>query len=139
MASKDNYHNDIHLEKNDKINANGNDKIYGYGVVNVNRLRLRSDSDLYSKTLRYFDKGEVLRILDKKDIRVRIDDVDDYWYYVEVEGVKGYVFGFYVDIYSDYENAIYTSQKYLNYNFYEKTKDDKVDYVDFINNNLFYI
>lgn len=136
---KDNYHNDIHLEKNDKINANGNDKIYGYGVVNVNRLRLRSDSDLYSKTLRYFDKGEVLRILDKKDIRVRIDDVDDYWYYVEVEGVKGYVFGFYVDIYSDYENAIYTSQKYLNYNFYEKTKDDKVDYVDFINNNLFFI
>ncbi|HOV13203.1 MAG TPA: SH3 domain-containing protein, partial [Spirochaetota bacterium] len=130
---------DILLKSDDKINAVEVKNLYGYAVVNVNRLRLRADCDLHSKTLRYLDKGTILRILEKKENRFKIDEMEDYWYNVEIDGIKGFVFGYFIDIYTDYDNANYTSRKYLDFNFQEKTTQDSVSYEDFINNNLFFL
>ncbi|HOJ64770.1 MAG TPA: SH3 domain-containing protein [Spirochaetota bacterium] len=109
---------------------------YGIGVVNVDRLRFRALNDLHSKTLRYLDKGTIVTILSKDNERVRIEDIEDYWYYIEFEGIKGWVFGYYLDIYTDIEDAKAGARRYLKDN--PLTKMTQFENEE-INNNLFFL
>ncbi len=82
------------------------------GIVTVNRLRLRSSNDVYAKTIRYLDQGDMLNIITKDEKRVRINNAEDYWYLVDFNGTKGWIFGYYLEIYSDYLQAQEASNRY---------------------------
>jgi hypothetical protein len=111
-------------------------KTSGFGIINVDRLRLRADNDLHSKTLRYLDKGDIVRIIDKDNDRVRIDDMEDYWYEIEYNGITGWIFGYYVDLYSDYESARIGSGRYASS---QSGIEKKPVYEEPIADNLFFI
>lgn len=85
-----------------------------YGVVTVNRLRVRALNDIHAKTLRYVDTGQILNVLFKDENRVKINQNEGYWYKIEVEGIKGWVFGYFLQIYSDFEDARYISERLTN-------------------------
>jgi len=134
------YKTEVFLNNSSKLKVEEIKKNFGVGVVNSDRLRLRSLNDLHSKTLRYLDKGAIVTILAKDNNRVRIDEIEDYWYNVEYEGIKGWIFGYYADIYSSLEDAKYGSSKYLNDNPADKfTQTSSGYYEDAINKNLFFL
>ncbi|MCK4795910.1 MAG: SH3 domain-containing protein [Spirochaetes bacterium] len=130
--------NDVPLIKETDLEAKEIKKTKGIGVVNVDRLRFRSDNDLHSKTLRYLDKGIVVTILNKDYKRVRIGEMEDYWYQIEYDGITGWVFGYFLDIYSSYENAKIGAKKYIQLKTIDK-KDNIIYYEDAINKNLFFL
>lgn len=134
------YESEVFLNNSSNLKVEEIKKNFGVGVVNSDRLRLRSLNDLHSKTLRYLDKGAIVTILAKDNNRVRIDEIEDYWYNVEYEGIKGWIFGYYADIYSSLEDARYGSSKYLNDNPIDKsTQISSGYYEDAINKNLFFL
>ncbi len=134
------YESEVLLNNSSNLKVEEIKKNFGVGVVNSDRLRLRSLNDLHSKTLRYLDKGAIVTILAKDNNRVRIDEIEDYWYNVEYEGIKGWIFGYYVDIYSSLEDARYGSSKYLKDNPIDKsTQTSSGYYEDAINKNLFFL
>lgn len=88
--------------------------IQQYGVVTVNRLRIRASNDIHAKTLRYVDTGQILNILYKDENRVKINQDEGYWYKIEFEGIKGWVFGFFLQVYADYEDARFIAERLAN-------------------------
>ncbi|MBR3731797.1 MAG: hypothetical protein IKN25_04030 [Spirochaetales bacterium] len=109
---------------------------YGAGIVNADRLRLRYLNDLHSKTLCYMDKGTVVNILGRDKERVHIDEFDDYWYNIEFNRIKGWVFGAYLDVYGSVEDARAGAVRYLR----DKPEEHAVESVDdAINYNLFFL
>ena len=101
------------LDKKNILKAEEVKKAEKVGVVNVDRLRFRSDNDIHSKTLRYLDKGTIVVIIEKDNIRVKIGEMEDYWYKIEYKGITGWVFGYFIDVYSSYDNAKTGAKKYL--------------------------
>ena len=109
---------------------------YGAGIVNADRLRLRYLNDLHSKTLCYMDKGTIVNILGRDKERVHVDEFDYYWYNVEYNRIKGWVFGAYLDVYGSVEDARAGAARYLR----DKPEDYEVESVDdVINYNLFFL
>jgi hypothetical protein len=113
--------------------------VTGLGVVNENRLRLRGDSDLHSKTLRFLDKGEIVKILQKGTERVRIDEMEDYWYQIEFSGIEGWVFGHFLDIYTDSESANLGSSKYLKIDSPPQNNNIRTNKEEVISGKLFFL
>lgn len=118
------------------------------GIVTVNRLRLRSSNDVYAKTIRYLDQGEMLNIIAKDEKRIRINNMEDYWYQVDFNGTKGWIFGYYLEIYSDYLQAQEASNRYKgSRNISDNNESDNPIAVRtgfefgerFINNNLLFL
>ncbi len=85
-----------------------------YGVVNVDRLRFRTENDLYSQTLRYLDKGDIVEILFKDEERVSVGNIENYWYKIRFSGIQGWVFGYYIDLFPNYHSARLCSDNYKN-------------------------
>lgn len=106
-----------------------------FGVVTVDRLRFRSSNDIHAKTLRYLDSGDVVEILEKDSTRVRINNMEDYWYNIKFKGITGWVFGYYLEIYSSYEHAYDASIRFLD----SEEKQIERNIESSINNNLFFL
>lgn len=107
-----------------------------YGVVNENRLRFRSENDLNSKTLRYLDKGDLVRIINKDTKKVKIGEVEDFWYQIELDGITGWAFGYYLDIYLTLEDARHGAMKFTQF----QPESNKIEIYDAsINNNLYFL
>jgi len=130
----------ILLEKEPEILTKEIKSSEGYGVVNVDRLRFRADNDLHSKTLRYLDKGTIVSIIKKDNKRVKIGEMEDYWYQIEYNGITGWVFGYFLDIFSRYQNAEFAA------NLYKDSETSKENFAsdplmneNSINNKLFFL
>ncbi|MBP5706667.1 MAG: hypothetical protein J6W76_05240, partial [Spirochaetales bacterium] len=84
----------------------------------------------------YMDKGTIVNILGRDKERVHIDDYDDYWYNIEYNRIKGWVFGAYLDVYGSVEDARAGAVRYLR----DKPEDYEVESADdVINYNLFFL
>jgi hypothetical protein len=127
----------ITLKKDSKIETEKIDENLYFGVVNVNRLRFRTEKDINSKTLRYLDMGVIVNVLFKDDKRIKIGEIEDYWYQIEYQGIKGWVFGYFLDIYTTKENAQKQAKRYLDLNKQELIPSD--NYEESIDKNLFFI
>ncbi len=113
-----------------------------YAVVTVDRLRVRTSNDTYAKTIRYLDQGTMVDVLSKGKERIRINDLEDYWYKIEYKGIKGWIFGYYLELYTNYSDAREATKKFT----LEKEGEDEYsaqmgdDFSNrFINNNLMFI
>ena len=136
-SCKKDINGNIENNKNNILKAEELKKNKGYGVVNVNNLHFRSGDDLNSKTLRFLNKGTIVSIIKKNDTRVKIGEMEDYWYQIEYEGITGWVFGYFIDIYSSFNNAKIMAKQY----FEISEKEEKPDffYDESINNNFFFL
>jgi Bacterial SH3 domain len=95
----------LYLPFKPHIKENVEQESQSFGVITVNRLRMRSDNDIHSKTIMYLDKGEIVTVLKKNGEKVKVGEVEDYWYQIEYNGTKGWIFGYFFDIYQSPEDA----------------------------------
>lgn len=146
-----NIQNTVTLDKNTFTPASSyvsTTKTNLLGIVTVNRLRLRSSNDVYAKTIRYLDQGDMLNIILKDEKRIRINNMEDYWYQVDFNGTKGWIFGYYLEIYTDYLQAQEASNRYKGSrkNSNKEENNDRLSVRTafefgerFINNNLLFL
>jgi hypothetical protein len=76
-----------------------------WGVVTSNYLRLREKAALDSEALTGLTKGSVVEIISATDKKETIDKLTSYWYRIDIDGIRGWVFGAYIDIFTSKPDA----------------------------------
>jgi len=70
------------------------------GIANDSRVRIREYALLEAKNLGYLTAGDKLEILDRSGIKVKIGDMEDYWYKLRrvSDGMEGWSYGAFIDV-----------------------------------------
>ena len=76
-----------------------------WAVINAPHLRLREQPDESSQVVRYLKGGFVLEIISKTGTPEILEGEKDYWYQITFDGLNGWVFGAYLDLYDSREQA----------------------------------
>ena len=71
-----------------------------WGVVTSNFLRLRERPSKQAKVLSGIPKGIVVEILSNTEIPVTIEKETAFWYRVNFDGLYGWVFGAYLEVFN---------------------------------------
>lgn len=69
-----------------------------WAVVRSPFLRVRQEPLARAEILAHLRRGSVMEILSKTERRETIDGVADYWYQINYEGLRGWVFGSFVQV-----------------------------------------
>ncbi len=69
-----------------------------WAVVTSPFLRLRSEPLADASVLAHIRRGAVLEVLSRTDRREELEQASSYWYQVSYEGVRGWVFGAFLEI-----------------------------------------
>ena len=70
-----------------------------WGVVTSDVLRIRKNPSIEAgNTLTFVKKGTILEILNKSVKKEQIEERLDSWYQVNYEGLRGWLFGAYIEI-----------------------------------------
>ncbi|WP_319562384.1 SH3 domain-containing protein [Marispirochaeta sp.] len=79
-----------------------------WGVIASSHLRMRNSPDSQSEVVTTFwnRRGVVLEVLSQSPDKVFIEGYEDYWYQVSYDGLIGWVFGAYVELYGSREQAL---------------------------------
>ena len=84
-----------------------------WGVTKFGPLKLRYEPKDDSEIINHLPLGAVLEII-KRDKELRVfENIQNYWYYINYKGEKGWLFGYYIDIYNKEEEAIERSEVLL--------------------------
>ena len=70
-----------------------------WAVVVSPLLRVREQADTRSTVLQHIRQGVVVEVIGKSDREDEIEGQQDYWYRINFEGLKGWVFGPYLTQY----------------------------------------
>jgi uncharacterized protein YgiM (DUF1202 family) len=76
-----------------------------WAVITGSHLRLRDRATTDSKAITTLWRGNVLEILARDETKVRVEGKDDYWYQVAYDGLQGWVFGAYIELYESERKA----------------------------------
>ncbi len=82
-----------------------------FAVITSSHLRLRTEPTISSRAVTILWKGYIMEILRKSDSRDFVEGKEDYWYLINYDGLKGWVFGSYIDIFSSREKAVTASSE----------------------------
>lgn len=79
-----------------------------WGVIASSHLRMRNSPDPQSEVVTTFwnRRGVVLEVLSQSPDKVFLEGYEDYWYQVSYDGLIGWVFGAYVELYGTREQAL---------------------------------
>ncbi len=69
-----------------------------YGVVSSNYLRMRTNPSRSSEVMAGLTKGTVVQVLSSTEKEETIETATSYWYRIDLDGLKGWVFGAYLKI-----------------------------------------
>lgn len=69
-----------------------------WAVVNTNYLRMREKPLKDAAVLDGLTKGTVVEVLASTESEETIENATSYWYRISLEGLKGWVFGAYLEI-----------------------------------------
>jgi uncharacterized protein YgiM (DUF1202 family) len=69
-----------------------------WAVVNTNYLRMREKPLKDAEVLDGLTKGTVVEVLASTESEETIENATSYWYRISLEGLKGWVFGAYLEI-----------------------------------------
>jgi hypothetical protein len=69
-----------------------------WAVVRSPFLRVRQEPLPRSEILAHLRRGTVLEIISKTETRETIDEAADFWYQVNYEGLRGWVFGSFIEV-----------------------------------------
>lgn len=76
-----------------------------WAVIEASYLRLRERPEEGASLVTTLWRGYVLEIMSRSSAKSIIDDEEDYWYQVNYDGLQGWVFGSYLEIYDSREEA----------------------------------
>ncbi|MBI4650489.1 SH3 domain-containing protein [Candidatus Desantisbacteria bacterium] len=74
------------------------------GKVMENGIRVREDKNVSSRTLGNLYKGEKISIFERTQTKEKIQDMEDYWYRIEYQGQKAWVYGHFLIVEEPVEN-----------------------------------
>ena len=76
-----------------------------WAVTKYSYIRLREKAVPESKIINYIPHGKILSVI-KKENKIRsFNNKKDYWYFVDYDGEKGWLFGSFIEIYNNYDMA----------------------------------
>jgi len=84
-----------------------------WGVTRFGPLKLRYEPKEDSDIINHLPLGSVLEILKKENELRNFENMLNYWYFINYKGEKGWIFGYYIDIYNKEEEAIKRSEVLL--------------------------
>jgi len=76
-----------------------------WGVVTSNYLRLREKPSQDSSVLTGITKGTVVQIVSTTDRKETIDKDTSFWYRIDVEGIRGWAFGAFLEVFTSSAEA----------------------------------
>jgi uncharacterized protein YgiM (DUF1202 family) len=76
-----------------------------WAFVVKSNSKLRQEPSVNSDVINYINIGSMMQIIKKDDKLSTFNTENDYWYYVDYEGERGWIFGTYIEIYNTYEEA----------------------------------
>lgn len=76
-----------------------------YGVINSSHLRLREKPTLDARAITTLWRGNVLEIVSQGAEKETVEEKLDYWYRINYDGLQGWVFGAYIDLYDSRDQA----------------------------------
>lgn len=76
-----------------------------WAVIDAPYLRLREHSEVESRLVTTLFKGYVLKVKSRTPEKTVVDDEEDFWYQVSYDGLQGWVFGSYLEIFDNSEAA----------------------------------
>ena len=77
-----------------------------WAVVTSSYLRIRKEPNLESEILSHLRLNNVVKILEQNSYTEKIEGEEDYWYKISYQGISGWVFGSYLEIYESREKAL---------------------------------
>lgn len=69
-----------------------------WAVVTSPFLRVRAEPLAKSPVLAHIRRGSVLEVLSRTERKEELEDASSYWYQVSYEGLRGWVFGSFLEI-----------------------------------------
>jgi hypothetical protein len=84
-----------------------------WAVAKFQYSRLREEPQEDSKIVNYIPLGKVIKVLKKDNNVTKFENVQNYWYYIDYNGEKGWIFGTFLEIYNDYNQAFQKSNEIL--------------------------
>jgi len=69
-----------------------------WAVVRSPFLRIRQEPLPRSEILAHLRRGTIMEVISKTETRETIDEATDYWYQVNYEGLRGWVFGSFIEV-----------------------------------------
>jgi hypothetical protein len=69
-----------------------------WGVIRSPFLRLRDEPLQKAKIVAHLRRGSILEIISKTEAKETIDNVSSYWYQVNYGGLRGWVFGAFLEV-----------------------------------------
>ena len=76
-----------------------------WAVIQSSYLRLRERPEPESRLVATLWRGYVLEVVSRAPSKTLMDDEEDFWYQVNYDGLHGWVFGAYLEIYDSREAA----------------------------------
>ena len=76
-----------------------------WAVVKSPLLRVRDQPGNQSTVLSHIRMGAVMEVLTKSDKEDSVEDETAYWYRIDYQGLKGWVFGSYIEIFDSRAKA----------------------------------
>ena len=70
-----------------------------WAVVKSPLLRVREEATSQSTVLSHIRLGAVMEVLTRSDTQDTVENETAYWYRIDYQGLKGWVFGSYIDIF----------------------------------------
>ena len=69
-----------------------------WAVVRSPFLRIRQEPLPRSEILAHLRRGTIMEVISKTETPETIDEATDYWYQVNYEGLRGWVFGSFIEV-----------------------------------------
>ena len=76
-----------------------------WAVIKYSSIKLRQEPVAKAKIINYMPLGMIVKILKKNNQLKNFNNDIDYWYYIDFEGEKGWVFGSFLEVFNNYEEA----------------------------------
>jgi uncharacterized protein YgiM (DUF1202 family) len=76
-----------------------------WAVVKSPLLRVRQDPSSQSTVLSHIRLGAIVEVLTKSDKEDSVENESAFWYRVDYQGLKGWVFGSYIEIFDSRSKA----------------------------------
>ena len=76
-----------------------------WAVIDSAYLRLRERPAEGAALVTTLWRGYVLEVMSRSTAKDTVDDIEDYWYQINYDGLQGWVFGSYLEIFDSREEA----------------------------------
>lgn len=82
-----------------------------WAVITSSHLRLREGPGVGAPVLATLWKGSVLEIVSKTSTKEVVEDEEDFWYQISYDGLAGWVFGTYLELFDSKNSAEESSRE----------------------------